>query len=99
MTYISFFILNFSATVGPDFVGATWERTPELPSHEADDRRALVEAVIARHDLEHLQIARRRREGADLDFALHHIQILYKTCIERQAAFLSAGGGRSLRQR
>src|SRR5437879_13887082 len=96
---LSLLTLHLGAAVGADLVGAARKGTPELLAHQADQCRALVQAVIARHDLEHLEVARCRRERADLGLALGHIQILYKTCIGRQAAFRSAGGGSCFRQR
>src|SRR5688572_33282200 len=86
---ISFAVLHFRAAVRTDLVRAARERAPELPAHETHDRRTLVGAVIARHDLEHLQVARCRREGADLGFDLSHIQILYNSCIVCQGAKLA----------
>src|SRR5260221_57824 len=94
---VSFFALHLGAAVGPDAIGATGKGAPELLAHQAHDHRALVETVIARHDFQHLEVAQGRREGAD--FALDHIQILYKTCIACQAAARCAGGGSCFRQR
>src|SRR6266496_911613 len=96
---LSLLTLHLGAAIGADLVGAARKGTPELLAHQADERGALVQAVVARHDLEHLEIARRRRERADLGLDLRHIQILYKTCIGRQAALRSAGGGSCFKQR
>src|SRR5258706_6803435 len=96
---ISFAVLHLGASIRANLVGAPREGAPELPAHEADERGALVQPVVARHHVEHLEVARRGREGADLGFDLRHIQLLYKTCIPGQAAFRSAGGGSCLRQR
>src|SRR5262245_23061506 len=88
--YESCFILHFSAAIGPDLVRPAGEGAPELLAHQADERRALVEAVVAGDDLEHLQVARRRRKRADLDLGFRHIQILYKTCIAGQPCLPAA---------
>src|ERR1051326_276686 len=96
---ISFASFHFGSPVRTNAVRSPGKGAPELLAHQADQRRALVHAVVARHDLEHLEVARRGRERADLDPAFHHIQILYKTCIRRQAALRASGGGRSFRQR
>src|SRR3954468_15791800 len=82
---LSFAALHLCAAVGADLVGAPRECAPELPADQADDRRTLVQAVIAGDDLEHLEVARCGRKRADLRFTFRrHIQILYKACIRRQ---------------
>src|SRR5436190_18226265 len=96
---ISFAVLHLGASIRANLVGAAGEGAPELPAHEADERGALVQAVVARYYVEHLEVARRGREGADLGFDLRHIQLLYNNCIRGQAAFRCAGGGSCLRQR
>src|SRR5882762_782297 len=66
----SFFALYLSSAVWPDLVRASGKDPPELPAHQARDRRALVQAVILRHCLKHGEIARRGRKSAD--FGLLH---------------------------
>src|SRR5574341_1228081 len=81
----SCFTFNFSPAIRPDLVRAARKSSPELLAHQADERRALVEPVVASDDLEHLKIARRGGEGGDLGARLDHIQTLYKIYIACQA--------------
>src|SRR5258708_7009248 len=68
MSYNSLITFNFSSTVWPDLVRAAREDAPELFAHQARDRRALVQAVILGHRVEHREVPRRGREGADSSF-------------------------------
>src|SRR6267143_6302926 len=71
----SFFALYLSSAVWPDLVRASGKDPPELPAHQARDRRALVQPVILRHRLEHREIPRRGRKSADFGL-LHRVGLV-----------------------